>query len=281
VYSYWFTEYALAGVLLKKNGRAKIAVSRAHRWDLYEDRMPGGYLPARRQILSGTDRIFCISGHGADYLGDRFPGYRDKIRVSRLGVPAARVRNTAKKDERLYLVSCAYLSSVKRVHLLVAALAMVDLSVKWTHLGGGEQEGAIRDQAAGLPANIQWRITGLLPNQAVLEYYRENPVDLFVNMSKSEGLPVSIMEALSYGIPVAATDVGGVRELVFPGENGFLWPSDLSSETIAETIISFHQMSSRQIYAMREAAWKCWHDTVNADVRYPDFAHQLSGLLKP
>ena len=50
-----------------------------------------------------------------------------------------------------------------------------------------------------------------------------NDFDLFVNMSLSEGIPVSIMEAISFGIPIIATNVGGNAEIV-NDETGVLIP---------------------------------------------------------
>ena len=59
--------------------------------------------------------------------------------------------------------------------------------------------------------------------------------DLMVMSSLTEGLPVSIMEAMSQGLPIVATAVGGVPEAVTDGRNGLLVPSG-SPEALAEAI---------------------------------------------
>ena len=91
---------------------------------------------------------------------------------------------------------------------------------------------------------------------------------------------MSMMEAMSYGVPIAATAVGGVPELVEPERNGYLWPADVSPETIAETLHAFHSLPDDAKQAMREASWQIWHERVNAEVQYAGFARRLRALVE-
>lgn len=74
-------------------------------------------------------------------------------------------------------------------------------------------------------------------NQQVYDYYKSNKVDVFVNVSYSEGLPVSLMEASSFGIPVIATDVGGSAEIIDKEQkNGFLLDKDFEIGALQKKI---------------------------------------------
>lgn len=60
--------------------------------------------------------------------------------------------------------------------------------------------------------------------------------DVFVLISKFEGLPLTIIEAMSAGLPIIASNVGGIKELVKQGENGFLVKSDNLNELIEKIV---------------------------------------------
>jgi glycosyltransferase involved in cell wall biosynthesis len=84
------------------------------------------------------------------------------------------------------------------------------------------EQGRVAAACAGLPPHIQWELAGHVPNEAVLDFYRTNHVSLFVSLSSSEGLPVSMMEAISFGIPIMGCRVNGVPEIVVDGLTGLL-----------------------------------------------------------
>ena len=79
--------------------------------------------------------------------------------------------------------------------------------------------------------NVEVDLKGQVAHQDVLAWFKENPADVFINVSSSEGLPVSIMEAFSYGIPAIATAVGGMPEIV-AGDCGLLLEPNFKPEEL-------------------------------------------------
>ncbi|MBK6912265.1 MAG: glycosyltransferase [Ignavibacteriales bacterium] len=63
-------------------------------------------------------------------------------------------------------------------------------------------------------SNLKINLRGNINNDELLEYYKNNLIDIFINTSDSEGLPVSIIEAQNFGIPVIAPALGGIPEIV-------------------------------------------------------------------
>jgi glycosyltransferase involved in cell wall biosynthesis len=100
-------------------------------------------------------------------------------------------------------------------------------------VGSGSEESRLRTKCNQLGIQKQIRFLGAIPHSEMPEHYRR--ADVFCLSSLREGCPNVIMEALATGIPVAATKVGGVPELVKDGVNGFL-AKDHSPEAIAHAI---------------------------------------------
>ena len=270
LYFYWGDTTALIIPYLKKNVRNKIHV-RFHNSDLYEK--VKGYIPFRKYVLPEIDRLIPISEDGKNYLINNYSFVDSKkIFVSRLGVFDNGLNADKKNGEVFHLLSCSNIVQLKRIHLIIEALHFIDIKVKWTHIGDGTLFENIKTEAESLPDNISVNLLGSLPNKGVMNFYRQNYIDLFINVSKSEGVPVSIMEALSFGIPTVATNVGGTSEIV-DDIVGKLFDINVSPRKIAETIKTFAVSETSQY---RNNARNRWNERCNAEKNYEEFVEFLS-----
>ena len=279
-YSYWFYDTAFAAALLRRefgpeNGRA---VSRAHRYDLYPEQNPAGFLPMREYLLQNLDTVYPCSRDGSRMLRHRYPEYAEKVRTAYLGT-ADRGLSPENGGGAFHLVSCCHISPVKRIDLLARSLAELGgsgLSLKWTHFGGGGGLDALKAYAREHLPFVDWHFAGEVENAALMEFYRTTPVDCFVNTSSSEGLPVSIMEAASFGIPAIATDVGGTSEIVRDGETGFLLPADFRPEELARAVGRLCRMPEDARAPMRKACRNLWRQNFDAARNYARFADEIA-----
>lgn len=279
-YSYWFYDVALAAIRLRDDyaSQAKVrAVSRAHRYDLYPERNATGYLPLRPYLLEHIDRVYPCSADGSQTLTEPFPACRTKVETAYLGTRDFGLGPEPQGNE-LHLVSCCHISPVKRVELLAQSFALMKdsgLSLHWTHFGGGDGLDALKAYAAEHLSFMDCQFAGPVKNEALMAYYQQHPVDLFINTSSSEGLPVSIMEACSFGIPAIATDVGGTSEIVLEGKTGFLLPADFSPQSLADQIGSFARLSQEERHALRANCREVWQKNFCGEQNFTRFASAI------
>lgn len=277
VYSYWLTPAAIATSILKERKPKISAVARAHGGDLYEYRHNLKYLPFKGKVLNALDRVFTISNDGKRYLSSQFPEQRHKIKTSRLGTKAVLKKNPPINDGTFRIISCSYLKDVKRVHIIIEALSKMTIPVEWTHIGDGPLRGELERGIEQLPLNIKVHLLGNLTNEKVILTYKDNDFDVFVNVSESEGIPVTFMEAFSCGIPIIATNVGGVPEIVNE-QNGILLPKDLVAEDLKKAFISFIHLSDEEKLNMRESAFIKWQMEYSAETNYTLFSNEIKGI---
>ncbi len=273
--SYWFADWALVLSLLKKKKQITEFFSRAHGRDLFEYREPvTGKLPFRRLQLSQCSGVFSVSDAGTRYLKDRYPDFASKISTLYLGT-ADHGTNPFHHDQLFTVATCARIRDVKRIHLVPEILKKLGFPVKWIHIGD-ENLNATNDPTIPVYIrnkeslkdfkNIETEFTGSISNDAIYDIYREKPVNLFLNLSTAEGLPVVLMEAISMGIPVLATDVGGCREVV-TDETGWLIPADFEVQDAAEFISEFRQ-SPMNDFSFRESTRRYWQQHFVAKDNY-------------
>ncbi len=279
LYFYWADNLCWIIPYLKrslKDQPVKIVV-RLHRTDLYEH-LKANYAPLRQEIFSLTDLIVAISNDGKDYLIKNYPAFRNKIVLSRLGVFDHGL-NPFIFNEVKQIVSVSAIVEVKRVHLIFELLQKMSSKIVWHHFGDGPMTDHLKTLIMGKRRNLDVILHGYVDNSQLMNFYKSQSVDFLMNVSSSEGLPVSIMEALSFGVPVVATDVGGTREMV-DDRVGKLISSDFDMTSVAIDIEKLLNQETEKILLMRKNARNYYESRVSAEINYANFYGSIVGDFK-
>lgn len=282
LYTWWATPTSF-GASNAARQKGVTRVTRIHGFELYPEQDRLGKIPYQLSGLSTYSEIFAISEHGRTYLQGRYPQLGTIVRRSYLGVSPAPNLPLPSPDGLLRLLSCSSCDSIKRVHLIAESLLLLhqdhpDLKFSWTHIGDGVALDAIRARLQSVPAlRDLCTFTGHVAHSSVREIMSGKRWDLFMNVSSSEGLPVSLMEAASSGIPLIATDVGGSAEIVKPA-GGRMLPPDFLTQHLSEAIYELHLLSAAARSDLRHRARLAWQEKFSAERNYREFGTFLYEL---
>jgi len=263
LYSYWTSDWATVLGLWKLDRPDVRFTARMMGFDLFDHRAPGGWQMLQAFHVEQAGRLVPISRAGLDHMLARFPGYRDKFMLGHLATMDHGAGPWAPAD-RLRIASCSNLYALKRVHLVIEALDRLRLPVKWTHFGDGPERAALEKLVRDLPPIIEVEFMGSRPNTEVMAWYKANPVDVFVHMSRTEGgAPVALQESASFGIPLIAANAGGVNEIVTP-YTGILLPLESTGDDLAAMLHGFYHSGWRAAQT-RETVRAFWRAHFHAE----------------
>ncbi len=275
-YSFWFYD-CIYLAWMRKKGWIKKGVTRAHGGDLFEERVSlEGNILFRNFQFKNLDYVISISNAGRKYLKNKYPKFASKIKTLYLGSKDEGMPSNNHSDSSSFvLVSCARVRWNKRIHKIAEMLNFIDAPITWIHIGD-ENLNAKKDWS--IPEylknknilkskeNVEVISTGLLDYPQIIELYRTKRIDLFISLSEEEGIPVSMMEAISFGIPILSTDVGGCKEIVTE-QTGILIPLETSMEKVAEIITDFRN-TPQNTPEFRLGVRKFWEENFDADKNY-------------
>lgn len=271
-YTYWFNEWGTILALAKDLGLKGRFVTRAHGYDFDEAQQGRGYHPFRYTEIQKFDAVYQVSEYGLNYIKRQFPR-AENLFLSRLGTPDYGMGPVGSGD--IYqIVSCSNFVPLKRIPLIAQSLKELEVKFHWTHFGDGPERPEVEKQVLEILPADNFTFKGYLSNSELMEYYRQHPVDLFVNMSILEGIPVSMMEAISFGIPVVGFDLCGIPEVV--GENTgkllgvHLTPSDTAKEIA--TLINFKSRNQKVRMKIRSF----WQRKYQAALNYEMFSNLIA-----
>ncbi len=280
VYSFFLTEATLAASLCKDKYDLKI-VTRLHGYDLYFERENNNYLPFRPYLVSQLNQLFFISQNGLNYFKEKLQLSKkvaeNKLSLNYLGTTQFKLPNKNKLDlypAHLVIVSNSWVLPLKRLHLLANALRLIPESNKiaWIHFGdaiGIEKEycDSFFQNVEELKTsfnNIQFVLKGATDRDDILDFYHQNRIDALVNVSATEGVPISMMEAFSAGFTVIGTNVGGVSEIIEDGVNGYLLQANPTAQEVVDKLLLLMNQTVAEKLSFEEAAYATWQKKFDA-----------------
>jgi glycosyltransferase involved in cell wall biosynthesis len=179
-----------------------------------------GYLRIEA-VLARFGFVVAPSRAMARFLADHgLPAERIHVVQNGIDVGARGKPRSAGTDRPLVLGTAASLEYQKGIDVLLAAVALLEGRPRIEIFGDGSRRGRLEDQAAAL--GVEARFAGHVED--LRQRIRE--LDIFVLPSRAENFPVAALEAMAAALPVVATRVGGVPELVVDGETGILVEPD-------------------------------------------------------
>jgi len=210
-----------------------------HRWDISENNM-------LKEKVETAKFVRCISEHGKNELlnivGKK---YEEKIKVIHMGVkiPEEILISDGNKDSFTIVTPANLVEKKGHKYLVEACLNLTKKGIKnfqCIFYGEGplriELEKLIQEK--GLTGYVE--IPGAIPHEELLKMYKNQKVDIIVLPSiitadaEYEGIPVALMEAMAYGVPVISTDTGGIPELI--GDGSGIMVEEKNAEAIADAL---------------------------------------------
>lgn len=267
LYSCWMSFDAYAAALMKRKYPAMRLVVRGHAFDIDTERNPMNPYLMKQAIADEVDGLYLI----CDLAKQQYMSYMqgrveaEKVHILPFGsageAPESLLPPPFHTEGVLRIVSCAKVIPIKQVEVLVQALAGWDgCPVHWQHIGDGEgleQLRMLAEEMLDPKENVIVEWLGGMAADQVLRVYEQQPFDVFINTSRKEGVPVSIMEAMRCGLPVIAPRVGGIPELV-SDEVGWLYKPEEGAEGVRRCLYALAAEPEPAALQRRQAAARCW-----------------------
>mgnify|MGYP006279854699 CR=1 FL=1 len=204
------------------------------------------------KVLSDTE-VFVQTEHIKRDVQSEFPLSNLTVLGNGVTIPA----ETADGDAIVYV---GRLKEQKGVHVLLRALDKLEHDEKVLIVGEGPEKDRLEGLAEQLDVDVEF--VGEVPPGAVDSYLRKGKM-LVLPSIRGEGLPNAILEAMAMGLPVVATEVAGIPDIISNGENGFTAPPN-DAEALAEQIqlLSEDEQKRRQMgqtareYVIENHSWE-------------------------
>jgi colanic acid/amylovoran biosynthesis glycosyltransferase len=242
VHANWATHPALAADVSRMLAGIPYSFT-AHSHEIYVDRTMLG------EKIRQSEFFLTISEYNRRLLTELYGSEcAAKMHVIHCGVDTSlfKPRNTVRANQRFTIICVASLENHKGQKFLIEACAELrrrGVDFRCLLVGEGEDRSLLERQIRELGLDQCVQILGRQPRHRVLELMAEADVltlqSIMTPSGMSEGIPVSLMEAMASGVPVIASSIRGIPELVEHGRAGLLVPHS-DAHALAEALMTIY-----------------------------------------
>ena len=235
--------------------------------------------------LRNCDFCYTVSEYNREFILRNYPAIdRSKLLLRRLGVATPTCTDLApvfSKPRPLFVVlSVGRLHAVKNYKFLIDAIAVLKsrgIAILCLIAGEGPERQQLESQIAHNHLHREVKLLGHVAREDLESVYAM--VDIVALTSVSEGLPVSLMEAMSYGCIVLAPAMTGLPELVVDETTGFLYEANSLESFVSR--LKFIARSLEKIHSVRNAAQEYIHTFFDRDRNLQAFVDSLLQRISP
>jgi len=193
-----------------------------------------------RKILRNSDRLTATSDFLKARTTELSPTLENEIEVIPFGV---RLPDITAPADRRKAVRLAYIKAHRPKYgpdVLLKAMPAIIGEFPDIHLslaGAGEMTGTLRNLAQKLDITEHVSFTGFIDNRKIPEFLADHDIMIMPSVMASESFGVAVLEASAVGLPVVASNIGGVPEVVKNGTTGLLVPPG-DAKALAAAVIN-------------------------------------------
>jgi glycosyltransferase involved in cell wall biosynthesis len=169
----------------------------------------------------GFHSLICVSDDLGKNFTARYGMKSKKVGVIYNGMDIPEIMPTGRESRFVTIGSAGRFYPVKDFSFMIDIAGEVrrnNRCVKFRLAGDGPLRKELQDRAEACGLGECFEFAGHVDDMP--SFYRS--IDIYINTSVHEGVPMSILEAMSYGLPVVAPDVGGIGEMITHGHDGYL-----------------------------------------------------------
>ncbi|MCW3117441.1 MAG: hypothetical protein JWM28_1523, partial [Chitinophagaceae bacterium] len=174
-----------------------------------------------RRLLKCNDLVICLSPQWFDFFSNLIPAA--KLRIVNNPVPAPAMNISRQQNGVVKFLFLGRIGNRKGIFDLLKAMSLLNPELRRSAnltIGGNGEVQKLQELIKSLALQDCVNYAGWVDGQLKTELLAA--ADVYILPSYNEGLPVSILEAMAYGLPIISTPIGGIPEVVKEGINGFL-----------------------------------------------------------